>query len=325
MDMEQIGSDIKSLFKNKKFVTLCVIVGMVALILWIVKQNRMTTTTETDDYYDGSQAIGYGGYGYPYAGDSSALDSEWFLDILEGYNDNWTSMFEGLEDRFAAIDDRFDALAKDDDTGGDNYSGGGYISGGSSSGSTVDEQAIIDAMEANSNAWWDVADQSGRDSLHAENEYLGSMIGAQYDSQTGLWYKDGLPLYSVDKGDAMSYVTGTGKKPLSTGSAGYVTNIDYQAAINEGVANGTVTADQVNQLYQMRENKIASTGIGSTVSYDPNTDYAALINKGKEMGVSQSVIDGWTASRNAKIEDQKKKSSTTAKQVAQGKSNNMTK
>lgn len=324
MDMEQIGSDVKSLFKNKKFVTLCIIVGMVALVLWIIRQNRMTTT-ETTDYYDGSQAIGYGGFGYPYAGDGSALDTEWFLDAMEGYNDKWESMFEGLEDRFSAIDDRFDALNKDDDTGGDNYSGGGYISGGSSGGSKVNEQAIIDAMEANSNAWWDVSDQSGRDYLHAENEYLGSMIGAQYDSQSGLWFKDGLPLYSVDKGNAMSYVTGTGGREPSSPSVDYVTNIDYQAAINEGVAKGTITADQVDQLNRMRDNKIASTGVGSTVSYDPNVDYQALINKGKEMGVSQSVIDNWNASRNAKIADQKKKRTTTAKEVIQGDGLNQTK
>ena len=309
MDFDEIGGNLKSLFKNKKFRVACVIVGMAGLVLWIIRQNRGKTTTETseDDYYDGSMAIGYAGYGYPYVNDGSE----------NYYDDTWISeRFDQIGDQFDQIGDRLDgimdALDKDpveDTDSGNSYEdffGKGYSHGGGSA-SKVDEQAIIDAMEFNSSAWWDVTDKAGRDYLHAENEYLAQQIGAQYDSQTGLWYKDGLPLYNVNKGNAFETVTTTGYRPPSRGSADYVANVDYQAAINEAISRG-MSADVINALNERRNEKIASSGKPSgnvNASFDPNTDYQALINQAKAAGVEQSIIDNLTAQRNAKINARK--------------------
>ena len=304
MDFEAIGSNAKDLLKNKKFQIAIVVVGMVALILWIIKQQRTTTTTtETFDSYDGTSPIGYGGYGYP-STSGVEQDFDWLYERLDGLADMITdtnaAQDEKWDEMFGALSDRLDGLG---DGSEDNYVSGGYVGGFTSPSQKVDEQAIIDAMEANSNAWWDTTTAEGRDYLHSENAYLGSLIGASYDNQTGIWYKDGLPLYNVNKGNANSTIatTSTGSRQPSSGTVGYVANVDYQAAINEALSNGA-SAATINQLNEARNAKIAATGGGSTVSYDPNTDYQALINQAKAVGADQSVIDNLTASRNAKIE-----------------------
>jgi hypothetical protein len=326
MDFDEIGSNVKGLFKNKKFVVLCIIVGAIAIILWIIKQNRKATaTTEETGYYDGTQAIGYGGYGYPTVGDESgATDYDWLYDRFDALDERFTDMMTAMEEGnatqderwqglFDALNDRIDGLGEDDEDSTPTWSGGGSYHPKQEE--EVDIQAVIDAMEMNSNAWWDVSDQAGRDYLHNENQYLASLIGANYDSSSGQWMINGTPLYSVNKGNAENYYTTTGQKTGSSSYVGYTTNVDYQAAINEGLRTGSLTAAQINALNDERDKKITSKYDGSTgaanASFDPNTDYQALINNAKAIGANQSVIDNLTAQRNAKIAAQSSSKSST--------------
>lgn len=327
MDFEEIGRNAKDLLKNKKFVVLCVIVGMVALILWIIKSQRQTTTTteETTDYYDGSQAIGYGGYGYPYAGSESDSDYDWFYEKMDGLmsstdekwenilnsnDEKWESIVDQMNDKYDQMLDKYDQLMENlDDEDPDKEdittSYGGYTGGYGGGGSSIDEQAIIDQMYANSYMWWDQTTQEGRDLLHDENLYLGGKIGATYDSETGVWSKNGVPLYNVGRGDAIgeasAAVYGTGTRAPSSGSVNYTQNVDYQAAINQAINDGA-DAEVINYLNTQRNQKIATTGNSSAnQNFDPNTDYQALINKAKSAGADQSVINNLTEMRNAKI------------------------
>ena len=310
MDFEQLGASTKSLFKNKKFVLLCVIVGVVALILWIIKENKkaLSSSSEGTDYYDGSQAIGYAGYGYPYGGDDSVSDYDWFYEkmdsLIESNDQKWESIVDQMNDKYDQMLDKYDQLMENldkEDEKDNSWWGGGY-SGGSSSSSKINEQAIIDMMQQNSNAWWDVTSEAGREALHDENIYLAGQIGAQYDGSTGTWWKDGQQLYTVDNANPQKLVTSTGTRQASSASVSYSNNVDYQAEINNALRSGA-SADVINSLNAQREAKIASTGnrVDANSSFDANTDYQALINQAKSVGADQSVIDNLTAQRNAKI------------------------
>ena len=72
-----------------------------------------------------------------------------------------------------------------------NWLSGGSASTGSATGVgtyTTDQQKIRDEMNANSMQWYDATDEA-KASLHAENEYLASLLGngVTWDSQTGYW------------------------------------------------------------------------------------------------------------------------------------------
>lgn len=316
---ENTGKSIKKFLKDNPFIVLCIVVGIIALILWWIRQKN---AQEADaGYYDGSQAIGYGGYGYPTVGAAEDGDNlDWYYnkidsltdeydqkvsDLDEMYQqkfsdqeDKWTAAIDALQSKYDELYDKYDDLLNQD-PGDYEYQPGGYASGGSK----LDIQAIIDQMEYNSNLWWDVTNKAGRDALHAENHYLGSLIGAEYDGKTGVWSIDGVPIYNVDKGDAMKYATGTGSKSAPNGNVSYVANVDYQSAINNAIKTGA-SASTINTLNAQRNAKIAAQGKttqSANVSYDKNTDYQALINQAKASGADQSVIDNLTAQRNAKI------------------------
>jgi len=53
---------------------------------------------------------------------------------------------------------------------------------------------VLTKMQQNSDAWFD-ADPIEKNRLHEENLQLGSAIGATYNSNTGKYYKEGVPLY----------------------------------------------------------------------------------------------------------------------------------
>lgn len=72
---------------------------------------------------------------------------------------------------------------------------------------------IINLMKVNSARWFDANDEE-KALLHAQNMYLGNLIGATYDP-SGYWYLNGSQLYGSQKGvayDATGYgnVTGGG-------------------------------------------------------------------------------------------------------------------
>lgn len=75
---------------------------------------------------------------------------------------------------------------------------------------------IINLMKVNSARWFDANDEE-KAMLHAQNEYLGRLIGATYDP-SGYWYLNGSQLYGSQKGvDYSGKTTGYGS---FTGSGG---------------------------------------------------------------------------------------------------------
>ena len=56
---------------------------------------------------------------------------------------------------------------------------------------TPEQESIVQQMNENSKNWW-VASADERDALHAENEYLSSLLGGSisYDGDTGTWSGD---------------------------------------------------------------------------------------------------------------------------------------
>ena len=54
---------------------------------------------------------------------------------------------------------------------------------------TDEQRAIIDRMNANSNAWHSATSQAEKDRLHAENEYLAGLLGGNvsFDQNSGTW------------------------------------------------------------------------------------------------------------------------------------------
>jgi TP901 family phage tail tape measure protein len=75
---------------------------------------------------------------------------------------------------------------------------------------------IINLMKVNSARWFDASDEE-KALLHAQNEYLGRLIGATYDP-SGYWYLNGSQLYGSQKGvDYSGKTTGYGS---FTGSGG---------------------------------------------------------------------------------------------------------
>ena len=82
---------------------------------------------------------------------------------------------------------------------------------------SIDElwkSVIITLMKVNSARWFDATDEE-KAMLHAQNEYLGKLIGATYDP-SGYWYLNGSKLYESQKGANYS----SGGYGSSTGSGG---------------------------------------------------------------------------------------------------------
>lgn len=82
---------------------------------------------------------------------------------------------------------------------------------------------IINLMKVNSARWFDANDEE-KALLHAQNQFLGNLIGATYDP-SGYWYLNGSQLYGSQKGvayDATGYgsVTGGGSGGGSGGGGG---------------------------------------------------------------------------------------------------------
>lgn len=309
------SNSVKKLFKNKKFLAACGVVAIVALIVFMRKQS-----TQRDEEADGSTITGIEAMGYityPTAGGSGGdSDLDWYYNKIDSMQEDYDSKLADIssayDEKLATAEknysDSLDAMQKKYEDllnrTTPSESGSNYYYGTTSStqkGFSIDEQAIIDAMEQNSNLWWDATDKAGRDSLHSQNQILGSMIGATYDGKSGTWQKDGQTLFNVTKGDPMQSVTGTGNRSANGGSTSYVNNIDYQAAINNAIKSGA-SASTINQLNDARNAKIQATGNKSAnTSYDKNTDYQSLINQAKASGASQSVINNLQAQREAKI------------------------
>lgn len=79
---------------------------------------------------------------------------------------------------------------------------------------------ILNLMKVNSARWHDAGPEE-RALLHAQNEFLGNMIGASYDYEHGFWYLNGSKLYESQKGvDYSGKLSGWGNYTGSGGGYG---------------------------------------------------------------------------------------------------------
>lgn len=110
-------------------------------------------------------------------------------------NGEWT-----MEDAYSYLRDRAKEIA---DKYGIDMTGAleEAIAGMDKTNMSIDElwkAVIINLMKVNSARWFDANDEEKK-MLHAQNEYLGRLIGATYDP-SGYWYLNGSQLYGSQKG-----------------------------------------------------------------------------------------------------------------------------
>lgn len=105
-----------------------------------------------------------------------------------------------MEDAYSYLRDRAKEIA---DKYGVDMTGAleDAIAGMDKTNMSIDElwkSVIITLMKVNSARWFDASDEE-KQLLHAQNVYLGSLIGATYD-ENGSWYLNGSQLYGSQKG-----------------------------------------------------------------------------------------------------------------------------
>lgn len=141
--------------------------------------------------------------------------------------------------------------------------------------------SVLSQMQSNSAAYANAKTAEEKAALHSANAQLAKGLGLTYNSSTGKWL-------NPDGSEAWNY-SNSSKNTVTTNSSKPITT---------------------------------TTGSSSYagISYDKNTDYAALINKAKSEGASQSVIDTLTAQRNAKIAGENLNSDGSKKTATSGSS-----
>lgn len=300
MDFEEISENVSGLFKNKWFVIAAVGVGLVALVVWNNNKNRQSEESSEENM----AVLGYTGFG------SGMSDADYYSDMLaqaqDEYNesvDQLTSDFnnaladqqnkfdsdlanaqaeynKALEDAEASFNSELEKLMDQiEDMMGASSSGS---SGSKGSSTSLNDQYLLEAqmqadlaqMKANSELWWNVDSQAVKDSLHQENLAIADKYGWTYDKDSGNY--------------------------LSGGQVVYYTSKQIGSMINSATQPTTTTTTKTVDTGSLTKTNTKTT---STVSYDANTDYAALIQQAKASGASQSTIDQLNAQRQAKIND----------------------
>lgn len=127
-----------------------------------------------------------------------------------------------MEDAYSYLRDRAKEIAEKygiDMTGALNEA----IAGMDKTNMSIDElwkAVILNLMKVNSARWHDAGPEE-RALLHAQNEFLGSMIGATYEAEHGYWYLNGSKLYESQKGvDYSGKLSGWGNYTGSGGGYG---------------------------------------------------------------------------------------------------------
>lgn len=129
---------------------------------------------------------------------------------------------------------------------------------------------IINLMKVNSARWFDATDEE-KAMLHAQNQYLGNLIGATYDP-SGYWYLNGSQLYGSQKG--ASYETeGYGNRTGSGGGYG-----SGGGAGGSGGGAGTVT--------------VGTDASGKRVYYDSYGNTYSTLDEAVNGNAAQAQING---------------------------------
>lgn len=141
-----------------------------------------------------------------------------FKDAFDAASEKVKNGEMSMEDAYSYLRDRAKEIA---DKYGIDMTGAleEAIAGMDKTNMSIDElwkAVIINLMKVNSARWFDATDEE-KAMLHAQNAYLGNLIGATYDP-SGYWYLNGSQLYGSQKGvDYSGKTTGYGS---FTGSGG---------------------------------------------------------------------------------------------------------
>ena len=147
------------------------------------------------------------------------------------------------------------------------------------------KSVVINLMKVNSSRWFD-ANAEERAMLHAQNEYLGNLIGATYDP-SGYWSLNGQHLYDP-KGGGSSGASASGAGGTSGGTGTASRHAGQESAWKPATANASTdgwTIRNANGSYKVRH---------ETPLTEANEEQAALIRQMEEAaarGDTQAVLD----------------------------------
>ena len=292
----------KNLNKKQKFLVLCVIVALIGLFVFYRKKTGYNSVVASGyDGYPVMSSVGDegGGSGYDETDINGLLaeQEQYYNDQLNAVGGQYEETISGMEKQYAA---QIDSMATQ------------YEADISRLQENLTYKDTVAQMLKNSNDWWYTNDPSARAALSDENKLLGESIGATFDSKTGTWLAaDGSRLF-VNSHEAAAQDVKSSVKTYDAGK-------DYQSVIN-GLLAGGAKRDSEEVVNNVINRAAKISGENMSVTYDKNVDYQAAINRAKETGASQSVIDTLTAQRNAKIKGENLNADGTKKTSSGGSS-----
>lgn len=215
-------------------------------------------------------------------------------------NGEWT-----MEDAYSYLRDRAKEIA---DKYGIDMTGAleEAIAGMDKTNMSIDElwkAVIINLMKVNSARWFDANDEEKK-MLHAQNEYLGRLIGATYDP-SGYWYLNGSQLYGSQKGvDYSGKTTGYGNFTGSGGGYGISSGGGGGGSggsgggvyLGGGGSSGVRGAAGTGQYYDSYGNTYATLKeaiMGNAARSTANSSYQGKAY-GKAFEIIAKKINSWT-------------------------------
>lgn len=214
-------------------------------------------------------------------------------------NGEWT-----MEDAYSYLRDRAKEIA---DKYGIDMTGAleEAIAGMDKTNMSIDElwkAVIINLMKVNSARWFDANDEEKK-MLHAQNEYLGRLIGATYDP-SGYWYLNGSQLYGSQKGvDYSGKTTGYGNFTgsgggygISSGGGGGGSGGSGGVYLGGGGSSGVRGAAGTGQYYDSYGNTYATLEeaiMGNAAKSMANGSYQGKAY-GKAFEIIANKINSWT-------------------------------
>ncbi len=187
-----------------------------------------------------------------------------FKKAFDDASDKVKSGEMSMEDAYSYLRDRAKEIA---DKYGIDMTGAleEAIAGMDKTNMSIDElwkAVIINLMKVNSARWFD-ANEEERAYLHAQNEYLGSLIGATYDP-SGYWYLNGSQLYGSQRGVDVSGKSGYGESTGGGGAASAGTSAaSASATAIRGAAGTGKFYDSYGNEYATLEEAVAGNAANS--------------------------------------------------------------
>lgn len=203
VDFEEIGDTfeegfdkVKDFTKNNK-VFVFALLGVGAFALYKLYTNK--TISEDTEYASTYAYVPTAYDGYPTMSESVSFD-----DVVEQmrtetndinndfYHETISDVSKLIEDMQYENDKKYENIIDSlEDYNNDNDNDNDIKTN-----SYLEEQRIKEQMQSNSEAWHSASPEE-KERLEAENQALGSILGADFDSASGTWSKDGESLYDV--------------------------------------------------------------------------------------------------------------------------------